>query len=541
MNITRNTSILDWKTNTQGRWTAIIPDISPSTSNISFSRGYESTVTGRKVSITNTSRPVGEVTYEVEGIENTAYADNLAAVGTVKDTLDVATGERNTKLGVITLNGTENWSWSSSTPLAYISYTSLGVPEWPSRSGGITAICGILPCVSRNDLNSDISAFSMGDTTGNNQSNIDIRIEGKSSLADVKAWLAANPLTIYYELAIPTSTEDAPQELSLVEGSNTASMTRSSTGDKTEFPMSYDGTDYTISTKSTRVYLKDVNGTVERATGITSIDVRGGRDNVMDLTRMFGAGLEPGTLADFYSLFPTWMGYRLPYNKGSLLNFKGTGLKSVGFNLLDTGNRTLGTLGNTAASNTTVRGIFDETKYYVGLNSQNYYYPTQVNSYSVTATQITVNAKQSTYGVAFPIRAIPGMTYRFEETYITSGNRFAFYTYNGTYISGVADRYAEAPENAYWCLVIYAPTTGNTTTTWTNPCVHLQWSGTRNGDYEPYWDYVRPIPTLTYFPDGMNGRGQVYDEINPRQAIKRFGKVDLETLNWTWNSSSDYG
>lgn len=500
MNITRNASQLGWCTNTQGSWTAIIDDIASSTQNISFSNGYTATVTNKKVSLTNSTRPTGSVTYEVEDIANTAYTSELAAVGSVKDTLDVVTGERSTKLGVMTLNGTENWSWSSSTPLAYISYTTLGVPAWPSRSGGITAICGTLPCVSRNDLNNDISAFSMGDTTGSNQSNIDIRIEGKSSLADVKAWLTENTITIYYELVTPTSTEDAPQELSLAEGSNTSSMMDTSTGDKPSFPMSYDGTDYTISTKSTRVYLKDVDGTVERVTGVTSFNVRGGRDNIMDLTRMFGSGLEPGTLDAFYSLFPAWRGYRLPYNEGSLLNFKGTGLKSVGFNQFN--------------------GEYSEE-----------------GKYLTSTGALTAN---TSYNVTDYLRVVPGQTYRL--TAYGNEPSICWYTYDKTLISGTAYGHVStwqedvftAPANAYWVrFSVYMPREAET-------CFYFQWSGTRNGDYEPYWDYTRPIPTLTYFPDGMNGRGNVYDEINDRQAIRRFGGVDLGTLEWNHNNNGTW-
>ena len=428
-----------------------------------------------------------------------AYASDLASVGSVKDTLDVATGERSTKLGVMTLNGTENWSWSSSTPLAYISYTTLGIPAWPSRSGGITAICGTFPCVSRNDLNSDISAFSMGDTTGNNQLNIDIRIEGKSTLADVKLWLVENPLTIYYELSEPSSVEDTPQPLLLSVGSNTASMTATSTGDKPLFPMKYDGTDYSISTKSSRVYLKDVNGTVERITGVTSISVRGGRDNIMDLTRMFGSGLEPGTLDAFYSLFPAWNGYRLPYNEGNLLNFKGTGLKSVGFNQFN--------------------GEYSEE-----------------GNYLTSTGDLTVN---TSYNVTDYLRIVPGQTYRL--TAYGNAPSICWYTYDKTLISGTAYGHAStwqedvfiAPVNAYWVrFSVYIPKESET-------CFYFQWSGPRNGDYEQYWDYTRPIPTLTYFPDGMNGRGNTYDEINSRQAIRRFGVVDLGTLAWT--HSTQYG
>ena len=55
---------------------------------------------------------------------------------------------------------------------------------------------------------------------------------------------------------------------------------------------------------------------------------------VFDLTAVFGAGNEPSTVAAFKALFP--LNY-YAYNAGSLLNFNGTGLKTVGFNAYNNG------------------------------------------------------------------------------------------------------------------------------------------------------------------------------------------------------------
>lgn len=86
---------------------------------------------------------------------------------------------------------------------------------------------------------------------------------------------------------------------------------------------------------------------------------------------------------------------------------------------------------------------------------------------------------------------------------------------------------------------------GNSTTT----CVHLVWSGVRNGEYEEHWEETRNIPiakintdgTITesaigktrLFPDGLCSAGDVYDEITPTKAIKRIGKVDLGSFEFT--------
>ena len=79
----------------------------------------------------------------------------------------------------------------------------------------------------------------------------------------------------------------------------------------------------------------------------------------------------------------------------------------------------------------------------------------------------------------------------------------------------------------------------------TDTCVHLVWSGYRNGEYEPYWSETRnlPITTLTgkkdgagesvvIFGDGFKSAGSAFDEITANGAVKRIGKVDLGTLDW---------
>lgn len=54
-------------------------------------------------------------------------------------------------------------------------------------------------------------------------------------------------------------------------------------------------------------------------------------------------------------------------------------------------------------------------------------------------------------------------------------------------------------------------------------CVHLVWSGYRNGEYEPYWTETKALPVSTYFPDGMKSAGTVRDELTRDKAIRRCG------------------
>ena len=69
--------------------------------------------------------------------------------------------------------------------------------------------------------------------------------------------------------------------------------------------------------------------------------------------------------------------------------------------------------------------------------------------------------------------------------------------------------------------------------------INLSHSGVRDGEYEPYKRNIRTLPEIyKYFPDGMNGNANVWDEINTEKAIKRWGVVDLGTLTWSVQQAS---
>lgn len=72
---------------------------------------------------------------------------------------------------------------------------------------------------------------------------------------------------------------------------------------------------------------------------------------------------------------------------------------------------------------------------------------------------------------------------------------------------------------------------GDSTTT----CVHLVWSGKRNGEYEEHWEETRNIDLqlILYqgsplFADGLCSVGEVYDELTATKAFKRIGSRDYE-------------
>lgn len=78
--------------------------------------------------------------------------------------------------------------------------------------------------------------------------------------------------------------------------------------------------------------------------------------------------------------------------------------------------------------------------------------------------------------------------------------------------------------------------------TGSNICINLSHSGVRDGEYKPYEKNTLLLPEIAkYFPDGMHGIGDVYDEINEENAVKRFGVVDLGTLSWVAASGAQGG
>ena len=70
---------------------------------------------------------------------------------------------------------------------------------------------------------------------------------------------------------------------------------------------------------------------------------------------------------------------------------------------------------------------------------------------------------------------------------------------------------------------MYTPiNSGKLSSTGTDLCVHFQHSGIKDGDCADYVEHILELPEIAkYFPDGMNSVGEVYDEINSENAIKR--------------------
>lgn len=199
---------------------------------------------------------------------------------------------------------------------------------------------------------------------------------------------------------------------------------------------------------------------------------------VFDLTQMFGEGNEPATVEEFEAMFPA---SNYEYNAGELLSHDSTGIKTVGFNQWD---------------EEWEKGSIDSNG---ELNNDGFW-----------------RCKN-------PIKVIPNTTYCFKST-----KALFIYWYDGDYKligtgvnSTTNNRLHTSPANArYLRFYEYEGTSYNN-----DICINLSHTGVRNGEYQPYEEYVnkwsgsKKISELTsngevVFPNGlMGGAGDAYDEI----------------------------
>lgn len=211
----------------------------------------------------------------------------------------------------------------------------------------------------------------------------------------------------------------------------------------------------------------------------------------IDLTKMFGAGNEPSTVAEFKSLFP--LNYYAPKG-GKILPFAAQGLKTTGFNL------------------------WDETKFLeMGFTkvATGYQAPVNVNAILgfsrfrfLPNTQYTITTKGTR----------------------TGGTPYLLIVYtDGTSSSALALGYSKqtivtaAGKSIYYLSFTYG-SGGQNTYILEEFSISLTWSGTRNGEYEPYEEHNLTINPATIldtngdliFPyGGMHGVGTAFDEMKP--------------------------
>lgn len=246
----------------------------------------------------------------------------------------------------------------------------------------------------------------------------------------------------------------------------------------------------------------------------------------------FGAVGGNAEVQDGYSAFKELRGNTI-ISGGTLLSSKSASMILRGRNQL-TLNRTAGTLSGYENDNPRA---FEEGKYYVGLTVNNYYSPSNVSNVVFGQESVSFQNAANGYGVAFPVRVIPGQTY-LAETKNIAGNTVAisWYDKNGYIISfgGGSSYYhtATAPANAYWGVAILQPTVGSHT--YSEIQFRLYYD-TPNLPYVPYEEQVVTLPNIE-----LRSAGSVYDVAYQEGGGKRrIGSVDLGTLNWVAGSGGN--
>ena len=227
---------------------------------------------------------------------------------------------------------------------------------------------------------------------------------------------------------------------------------------------------------------------------------------VIDLTRIFGKGNEPATIEEFKAMYP--LDY-YNYNIGELISLKPDTLRTIGFNQWDEEWEIGSYNDNTGEFISGQSRICSNHTHKIPIfGGYFYYFKTNRKPINIMWFDANDNCLNKTL------------------------NTNNWYLDNGGLV--------KAPINAAYCKFYMGSNYG---ITYNNDiCINLSWSGYKNGEYEPYNKRIvsLPITTIvdnngnTLFPDGLRSTGSIYDEITSTKAIKRFGAVDLGTLNWDY-------
>lgn len=214
-----------------------------------------------------------------------------------------------------------------------------------------------------------------------------------------------------------------------------------------------------------------------------------------DLTNLFGAGNEPTTLEEFKKIYPDIY----PYCEPEIRNMRVQGIETISANAFNKDDVVNGSL---SASGTI---ISYDTKYWVA-----------------------------------KIEVVPGKRYSLHNI-ATIRYNYALYDSNNKFLS--ADGIKDTTTNLATTVDIDIPIDARYMSVVVHNdyldscCVNLSHSGTFDIRDAIYFKKVIEFPDIVnYFPIGMNGIGNVYDEINSENAVTRVDRVDLGTLDWEESS-----
>ena len=127
---------------------------------------------------------------------------------------------------------------------------------------------------------------------------------------------------------------------------------------------------------------------------------------------------------------------------------------------------------------------FTPGTYCVGMSWSNYYYPSNVTSYSVGNGTITVT-NGNVYGLGYPVRVTPGQAYYLSATTTNGRAHIAYFSSDGTYVSGVStdtlNKSFTVPSGVDIAVIVFFSVSGEAT--FSN--IQLELGSTATA-YEPY-------------------------------------------------------
>jgi len=136
----------------------------------------------------------------------------------------------------------------------------------------------------------------------------------------------------------------------------------------------------------------------------------------------------------------------------TVTDFSQVNVKRYGANLFNIAITERGTLSGSSSSN---QRAFQEGVWYVGLTTNNYYYPSNVESYSLDGDSVSITPSQSGYSLAQAFQCKPNQTY-YLSVETESGNiPVGFYDAQGNYLSRKAKLTSPftTPANCYWFVL----------------------------------------------------------------------------------------
>jgi hypothetical protein len=257
---------------------------------------------------------------------------------------------------------------------------------------------------------------------------------------------------------------------------------------------------------------------------------------IVDLTQLFGSA----SIADYvYSLEQSQSGagvawlrshnipLDIPYTTPTLMSVKTSGHKTFGFNLLPV-----------SPAYATTTATLDKTKAVRVIPNTHYYYCFDgISTATSWRTGIKIwdmNGRIVSTGQPFRLEIIGGTM-----NFVTGRN----YWRQGS--NNTNKRMGFVFDDYYWIQMVFSDGNTSSSMKMQNASFNIS-NDSRNGEYEPYVEHIYPT-------DGnlelrgvakLDGKNNLYadgDVYAPNGDVtRRYGVIDLGTLNWTYNAERTY-